>query len=195
MTRLDAEPYAGPLFKPRREPKSRSRGLKSKAPLKASNSKRKAEKYARNFSGPVGGHPGHDDFVRSLPCAVRMEYRSDVQAAHVEPRGMEGAKGDWRGLVPLCRPLHKRQEGRLEEFEAEHQVNLRGLALALVVADPGVSPGEQLAAWRRLHEEFTEDEVRRVLQHGLDLCGSVIEPPKIAAEESLPSQAPEGAGG
>jgi hypothetical protein len=184
--RLDERPYAGQLFKPQREAKARPKGLRAKKPLKASNPKRRAEKYARNFSGTTSGLPGHDDFVRSLPCAVLYQRRSDVEAAHVEGRKMGGAAGDWRELVPLTRQLHRELDRiGLDAFERKHGINLRGLRHALVVADPGVSPAEQLAAWRRLLAEFPDiDACGRVLQHAWDLCGHKVEPPRIADGEA-----------
>jgi hypothetical protein len=102
--------------------------LARKTPIKARNPERRARAYARNFGDRA-------DAIRAMPClACEVERslasggmtrilgmfaldfappRGAVQAAHVVARGMGGAKGDRRQLVPLCAYHHgEAGEGR-----------------------------------------------------------------------------------
>lgn len=66
--------------------------------LRRANPERKAKTYERNF-GDRGA------LVRAMPCLVRGCHLP-TQAAHAVARGMGGAKGDKRMLVPLCANHH-----------------------------------------------------------------------------------------
>jgi hypothetical protein len=64
----------------------------------------------------------HEDPDDSLACS------GPTQAAHVRARGMGGAKGDRRDLVPLC-ARHHAEAGELGtsqrvDFERLHDINL-----------------------------------------------------------------------
>jgi hypothetical protein len=80
--------------------------------LHARNPERRARALARNYGAP---HPEHVDTradrVRAMSCLglrhPAHRCRSPVQAAHVDARGMGGAGGDARLLVPLCADAHQ----------------------------------------------------------------------------------------
>lgn len=186
--------YQPGLPKPTRKLKEPS-VLRSKKPLRRVNPERKAAKFERNFGA-------HRDFIVALPCAVRLSRSGglpvvhsfdragrarnpslrnpfSIVSAHVQAIGMGGAKGSWRDLVPLSADLHLSQHRLgLAEFERRFEVSLRALRHVLVVADPDVEPSEQLAAWDRLHQQHTPEEVREALQRGYDLTGRAIVPPR-----------------
>ena len=110
--------------------------------LATRNAGRKATSYRRNFGARA-------DAVRQMRClgcvaAARVNARrlgladpcefdavgqsSPTQAAHVRARGMGGAKGDRRELVPLCH-LHHLEAGEARtsaraEFERVHRLSL-----------------------------------------------------------------------
>jgi hypothetical protein len=167
-----------PLFKPVPHVKPRA-GLGRGKPLRARNPERKEAMYERNFSGGTG--PGHDEFIRGLPCLVFGCNRWPIEAAHTVTRKRGGCGSSWRQQVPLCRKHHPVQEGRTDEFGREVGLDLNALAEVLVVADPGVPVPEQLEAWRRL---AAYDEASRLgaLQRGYDLTGYHIQPPQVAQE-------------
>jgi hypothetical protein len=127
----------------RRTPLARGKALARSTKLAPVNRKRKAETYARNF-GDRGGH------VRAMNCLGlaldTAHYFADleadptgepddsfacsgpVQAAHVRARGMGGAKGDRRDLVPLCH-RHHLEAGEFRttqrtEFEKRYGIDL-----------------------------------------------------------------------
>lgn len=82
---------------------ARTGGPKRKTRIKASNPKRRKERYDRNYGErrewivsrgcEIAGHPLH-----------RCRY--PLEAAHVDARGMGGAGGDRRKVVCLCRAAH-----------------------------------------------------------------------------------------
>jgi len=78
--------------------------LKRGKRLRSFNPERAAEKYRRNFAGPYEGYD-HGQRIRDLGCCV-PGCRRQAEASHVTPRGMGGAKGSWRDLVPQCREHH-----------------------------------------------------------------------------------------
>ena len=101
--------------------------LEAKTRVKASNPERRKKAYARNFGDRA-------DAVRKMACLVggRGEdpapCQGDVVAAHVIARGMGGAKGDRRSLVPLCWAHHneagERGTTQRASFEARYEVDL-----------------------------------------------------------------------
>lgn len=93
--------------------------LKRDKPIAKRNAKRAAKTYERNFGTRAA-------VVRDMPCLVCRSIPS--QAAHVRARGMGGAKGDRRDLVPLC-PAHHRDAGEHRtstraDFERHHIIDL-----------------------------------------------------------------------
>ena len=124
--------------------------LARKTPLRKRNPERRAAAYARNFGDRA-------DAIRAMPClACEVERslasggmtrilgmfaidfappRGAVQAAHVVARGMGGAKGDRRALVPLCAYHHGAAgEGRTsqrEDFERRYGLDLTAKAAEL----------------------------------------------------------------
>lgn len=80
-----------------------------RSPLKRVNAEQRAAKYLRNFDGGIG----HDEWIRTMPCALRLlsvnPCGGKIQACHVKARGMGGCGGDWRQLVPLCMSHHLEQ--------------------------------------------------------------------------------------
>ena len=89
------------------------------------NRKRAAAKFAKNYA-PRG------DVVRSMPCLVPGGSGETV-AAHARARGMGGAKGDRRELIPLCQAHHTEAgEARTSQraaFEERHRLyDLRVIA-------------------------------------------------------------------
>lgn len=79
--------------------------------LRRSNPKRRAAKFERNFTG--GADFDHGSYVRKLDCLVcsklKREQLEATQAAHSRARGMGGAGGTWKALVPLCARCHREQ--------------------------------------------------------------------------------------
>jgi hypothetical protein len=117
--------------------------------IKPTNPKRRREAYARNF-----GERG--EAVRSMPCLVPLEgvewpeCRGPVQAAHVLARGMGGAKGDRRQLVPLCAGHHveagegswkDEQPSKRAAFQARYGLDLKAEAerIALELDERGLA--------------------------------------------------------
>jgi hypothetical protein len=129
------------------------------------NAKRSRETFARNF-----GERG--EAVRAMPCLCakhsaawyfndlerhhaagvpdafehddpdRPRCEGDVQAAHVLARGMGGAKGDRRQLVPLCARHHDEagegsakdeQPSKRAAFEALYGIVLKAEAQRIAV--------------------------------------------------------------
>lgn len=76
----------------------RTAPLARRTAMKRRNPERRAKTYARNFSD-------RGDAVRAMRCLVRGCHQP-TEAAHVIARGMGGAKGTARHLVPLCRLHH-----------------------------------------------------------------------------------------
>ena len=100
--------------------------LKRRTPLRQRNPERRARLYARNFGE-------HADRVRSLPCLV-PGCMQRVEACHARARGMGGAKGSWRDLVPLCREHH--EEAGEHRTSKRHAFELRhGVSLTLAAAE------------------------------------------------------------
>jgi hypothetical protein len=94
--------------------------IQRRTPLRKRNPKRRARLYARNFGA-------HADTIRALPCLV-LGCQRRAEACHARPRGMGGANGSWRDLVPLCREHHiEAGEHRTTQryaFELRHGVSL-----------------------------------------------------------------------
>lgn len=94
--------------------------LARKTRLAPVNRARRAKSYARNF-GPRA------DAVRAMPCLV-AGCRLPTVAAHARARGMGGAKGDARELVPLCQPHHleagEHRTSQRAAFEERHGLDL-----------------------------------------------------------------------
>ena len=67
------------------------------------------------------------DRVRAMPCLV-PGCMQRVEACHARARGMGGAKGSWRDLVPLCREHHEEagehRTSKRHAFELRHGVSL-----------------------------------------------------------------------
>lgn len=113
--------------------------LSRKTRIRPANPKRKAKAYARNY-----GERG--DAVRAMGCLCVKALRSwdfdeqvtedtpgqcdahPIQAAHSVARGMGGAKGDRRDLVPLCGRHHaeagERGTSQRAAFEHRYDVSL-----------------------------------------------------------------------
>ncbi|HEX2882628.1 MAG TPA: hypothetical protein VHO25_24075 [Polyangiaceae bacterium] len=96
-----------------RSPLKRGAPLVRKTPIKRSNPKRRAAKYVRNFSGPGDFH--HDTWIRAKRCCLcatmlKRGQHDPTEAAHTKARGMGGANGSYKDLVPLCRTHHRSQE-------------------------------------------------------------------------------------
>ena len=91
-----------------------------RTPLRKANPERRARLYARNFGD-------HADTIRSMPCLV-PGCQQRVEACHARARGMGGAKGSWRDLVPLCREHHieagEHRTTQRHAFELRHGVSL-----------------------------------------------------------------------
>lgn len=98
------------------------------------NEARRAEAYARNFSGGID----HDAWIRLQPCVMCkiVDNRlSNAEAAHVKARGMGGWNSSWTQLVPLCRLHHREQEARgVATIIRVYQVDLRREAQNMVSA-------------------------------------------------------------
>ncbi len=115
-----SESEGGPGVLTRRTPLRSTSRLERKTRLAPVNRARRAKAYARNF-GPRA------DAVRAMPCLVAGCRRPTV-AAHARARGMGGAKGDARELVPLCQPHHleagEHRTSQRAAFEARHSLDL-----------------------------------------------------------------------
>ena len=105
---------------------TRSTPLRRSTPL-GRNRKRAAKLYARNFGERA-------DAIRAMQCLVHGCPRPS-QAAHTRARGMGGAKGDRRELVPLCAEHHReageRRTSARADFERVHGLDLEAEALRL----------------------------------------------------------------
>ena len=126
----------------KRSPLKRGSPLTRSTRVRASNPARRAKTFARNF-----GERG--EAVRAMGCLVRSRVMEsgnfaswtyspswcpsggddrDVQAAHVRARGMGGAKGDRRDLVPLCAKHHaeagEHRTSARAAFEARYRLDL-----------------------------------------------------------------------
>jgi len=89
--------------------------------------------------------------VRAMRCLVEREWpfidhcSRKIDAAHVRARGMGGAKGDRRDLVPLCRRHHRASgEARTSQrakFEKGYGIDLAAEAarIALELDDRGLA--------------------------------------------------------
>lgn len=101
--------------------------LQRRTPMRRANPQRRARQHERNFGA-------HADTIRALPCLV-PGCRRPAEAAHARARGMGGAKGSWRDLVPLCRAHHiEAGEARTSQrhaFEVRHGVSLTVAAAEL----------------------------------------------------------------
>lgn len=115
--------------------------LERKTRLRPVNAERKARMFVRNY-----GERG--DPIRAMQCAVRGHSRSAtrchgrIEAAHVVARGMGGAHGDRRDLVPLCASHHWEQTMiGMGRFEKKYDLNLTDLAAAVAVGmdEAGIS--------------------------------------------------------
>lgn len=95
--------------------------------IKKRNRERAAWKFERNFHSSE-----FVDFTRGQVCSCGCG-RGPCEAAHGEPRGMEGCGADWTRVFPLfwqCHrefDAHKRPdiEARKEEFIAAHHEKWR----------------------------------------------------------------------
>lgn len=121
----------------KRSPLKRGSPLTRSTRVRASNPARRAKTFARNF-----GERG--EAVRAMGCLVAgvrgrsvSACRGDVQAAHTVPRGMGGANGDRRRLVPLCFGHHTEAgEHRTSDraaFEARCRLDLDAEASRIAV--------------------------------------------------------------
>jgi hypothetical protein len=104
----------------------RTAAPKRRTRVRPTNPERKAETFARNF-GPRG------EAVRAMPCLCArgpwsLRCGQPAEAAHARARGMGGAKGDRRDLVPLSRKHHDEAgEARTSQraaFELRHGLDL-----------------------------------------------------------------------
>lgn len=103
-----------------REWRERSAGQLKRSRLKPVNAKRKKKTFARNFGTRAAA-------VREMGCLV---CGAPSEAAHARARGMGGAKGDRRDLVPLCRIHHSELDDRLglSGFRERYGIDLRAEA-------------------------------------------------------------------
>ena len=102
-----------------------------KTRLRSVNPERRARTFARNY-----GERG--DPIRAMQCAVPGHSRSPtrcwgrIEAAHVVARGMGGAHGDRRDLVPLCAGHHWEQTMTgIRRFQTKYGIDLTELAATL----------------------------------------------------------------
>ena len=110
--------------------------------LYARNADRRARATERNYGAPHPVYGGtRADEVRAMRClaAGRADHRcrSQVEAAHVDARGMGGAGGDRRKLAPLCHEAH-REAGELPSLWMR--------------SDPERYRTTQRGAWEHRHE-------------------------------------------
>ena len=142
----------------KRSPMQRGKPLARGTRINPVNRKRKAATFARNF-----GDRG--EAVRAMRCLVAVAmlgsidrnasnawvYSSsycrppfETQAAHATARGMGGAKGDRRDLVPLCAKHHAEAgEARTSaraDFERRYSLDLQAEAarIAAELDDRGI---------------------------------------------------------
>jgi hypothetical protein len=112
--------------------------------IKPTNTKRRRKAFARNY-----GERG--DAVRLMTClCADMDWphpdvdacSGPVQAAHAIARGMGGAKGDRRQLVPLCALHHEEagegsrkaeQPSKRAAFEARYGLDVQAEAERIAV--------------------------------------------------------------
>ncbi len=82
------------------------------------NAARRAEKFRRNYGARA-------EAVRDMRCLVGVGCLGPVCAAHAKARGMGGAGGDRRSLVPLCNRHHEQSHtwGKLT-FEARYVLDI-----------------------------------------------------------------------
>lgn len=97
------------------------------------NEKRKRQQYERNFKGPYAGYD-HAARMRLMGCAV-PQCKGHTEAAHQTARGMGGAKGSWRDLVPLCVEHHDEFDHVLANrpalFKEKYGIDLVAMAVHL----------------------------------------------------------------
>ena len=118
-----------------REWQQRSAGLRRSGPIKSKNEERRAEKYERNYGdrgAPIRAmrclcdRPG-------VVCAPDQGCSGDITASHTNARGMGGAKGDRRDMVPLCYQhsveAGERRTSQRAEFEEKYGASLMGRTL------------------------------------------------------------------
>jgi hypothetical protein len=111
----------------------RGKPLRRRTRIKATNPERRKRAFARNF-GTRG------EAVRAMGCLAAGVWGSadeagcydSTQACHSIARGMGGAKGDRRNLVPLCGRHHsesgERGTSQRAEFERVHGLDLQAEA-------------------------------------------------------------------
>ena len=114
-----------------RAKKARSTPLRRQTRLSPINRKRRVKKYERNFGAKA-------DWIVTLPCfACGRQGRS--KPAHINARGMGGAKGSKKDLVPLCEVIDLKEGGchkkldigcsnKPELFLERHGIDLRAAA-------------------------------------------------------------------
>jgi hypothetical protein len=106
--------------------------------LRRANPERRAKVFARTF-GDRGAA------VRAMSCLVRGCHLP-AQAAHAIARGMGGAKGTLRHLVPLCSGHHleagEYRTSARARFEERHGLDLLAEAerIAVLLDDPTHDP-------------------------------------------------------
>jgi hypothetical protein len=129
----------------------RNTPLKPGKRIKPSNAKRRKKTFDRNFGergGPVRdmGCLCADPWItRHAPNGTRTWCSGDTQASHTIARGMGGAKGSRRNLVPLCAGHHaesgERGTSQREAFESRYGLDLQSEAerIALELDARGLS--------------------------------------------------------
>lgn len=90
---------------------------KNSSPIKPYNKERREEAFERNF-----GSKERVEAVSRMGCVVCGAV--PCHNAHVTPRGMGGAHGDKKDVVPLCPTHHREQEEGTEAFEEKYSVDL-----------------------------------------------------------------------
>lgn len=141
---LRSDPTKTIEWRKRSKPIGRTSELQRGGMLPPVNKKRKARAYERNYGDRA-------DVVRLEPClvdrAIRMQpvfpmgwtaCSGAIVAAHAVARGMGGAKGDRRQLVPLC-ARHHMEAGELRTsergaFESRYGIDLLAEAKAIAEA-------------------------------------------------------------
>ena len=125
----------------RRTPLKRSGSLGRTSRINPVNRERKRKQYARNFGERA-------TVIRSMPCLVAdhcdvTNCAGDPVAAHATARGMGGAKGDRRDLVPLCWWHHEeageRRTSKRHAFELRYgfSVDEAAVRIAQLLDDQG----------------------------------------------------------